>query len=393
MPPEQPPLRQSSRFLFLYALAWAGGSVAYVPFLSLLLPDQVSMLADTRAVYWLASLTFIGAVAASVGNIAAGYLSDITRNRRLWVITGLALSTVLLVMIGRLETFPLLVAAIICWQVAINMILGPLAAWAGDTVPDAQKGSLGGMMAFAPAAGAVSGAIVTIPGLASREMQFVLVAAMVIACILPLLLFGSPRPVKIVQAAEISPEKQFRAAVSHMWLARLLIQISEATLFAFLLYWFRSIDPDFSTYRAAHLLSVVLLITAPAALMIGRWADRRARPIFPLQASAVIAAGALLVMGLSKGLDLAIVGYIVFGISTNIFLALHSAQTLRVLPRSDRRGRDLGFFNLTNTVPSLLMPGLALAMVPTLGFQALFLVLAVLALIACALLMTLTRQR
>jgi Na+/melibiose symporter-like transporter len=52
----------------------------------------------------------------------------------------------------------------------------------------------------------------------------------------------------------------------------------------------------------------------------------------------------------------------------------------------------LGIFNLTNTVPSLIMPWLTLALVPTYGFGSLFLLLAVLALIACLLLATMPRQ-
>ncbi|MFK9227165.1 hypothetical protein ACJEJD_24835, partial [Escherichia coli] len=61
---------------------------------------------------------------------------------------------------------------------------------------------------------------------------------------------------------------------------------------------------------------------------------------------------------------------------------------LRVLPRSDRRGRDLGLFNLTNTVPSLIMPWLTLALVPHFGFSGLFLFLSGLALLAGMLLMS-----
>ena len=55
---------------------------------------------------------------------------------------------------------------------------------------------------------------------------------------------------------------------------------------------------------------------------------------------------------------------------------------------SDKRGRDLGFFNLTNTVPSLIMPWLTLAMVPVFGFSGLFWVLAGLAALATLLLAT-----
>ena len=41
--------------------------------------------------------------------------------------------------------------------------------------------------------------------------------------------------------------------------------------------------------------------------------------------------------------------------------------------------RDLGVVNLTNTVPSLIMPWLTLALVPSFGFSGLFALLALLA--------------
>ena len=44
----------------------------------------------------------------------------------------------------------------------------------------------------------------------------------------------------------------------------------------------------------------------------------------------------------------AMAGFAVFSLASAVFLALHSAQTLRVLSRPERRGRDLGLFNLTN---------------------------------------------
>ena len=65
--------------------------------------------------------------------------------------------------------------------------------------------------------------------------------------------------------------------------------------------------------------------------------------------------------------------------ATNVFLSLHSGQTLLVLPSASHRGRDLGLFNLTNTVPSLIMPWLTVMVVPERGFPALFGMLAVLA--------------
>jgi ABC-type dipeptide/oligopeptide/nickel transport system permease component len=97
-------------------------------------------------------------------------------------------------------------------------------------------------------------------------------------------------------------------------------------------------------------------------------------------------------MALAPSLPFAIATYAVFGFATSIFLALHSGQTLRVLPRSDRRGRDLGMFNLTNTVPSLIMPWFTLALVPQFGFAALFLLFSALSLAAGLLLKPFARQ-
>src|SRR3546814_18850858 len=74
------------------------------------------------------------------------------------------------------------------------MMLSPLAAWAGDCVPDAQKGLLGGLIALSPALGAWSGAIATAPGLVSIDGRLWLVAGLVLLSVAPVLIFGRPRP-------------------------------------------------------------------------------------------------------------------------------------------------------------------------------------------------------
>lgn len=381
----------ADRFVLLYALAWAGGTIAYVPLLTILLPVQVEALAGKAAgVDWLARIALAGALAASVGGILFGYLSDITRNRRGWVLGGLLLSCALLLLTGRAGSLAALIALIMGWQLALNMMLGPLAAWAGDVVPDRRKGRLGGFMAFAPGLGALAGAIVTQPGLAAGEVRLWLVAAMVCACVLPILLLPAPpapalaRPVP--DAAPPSPARLPPAPVVRMWLARLAVQIAEASLFAYLYLWLLSLDSALSDHQAARLFSLVMLASAPLALALGRWSDARDRPIAPLRACALLSGLGLMAMALAGTVHQAMLAYGLFGVASAMFLALHSAQTLRILPRPDRRGRDLGVFNLANTMPSLVMPWLALALVPRFGFPALFVVLALLAAAAAILL-------
>src|SRR3546814_9676822 len=110
------------------------------------------------------------------------------------------------------------------------------------------------------------------------------------------------------------------------------------TLFrsAYLYFWFRSIDPAMQDNEKARLFSVALTLAVPAALLAGRWADRRDRPFLPLVIGASVSAMGLVGMALAGDAGMAKASYLIFGIATTVFLSLHSWQTLRILPRSDR---------------------------------------------------------
>lgn len=386
---------QSSTFLWFYTLAWVGGSVAYVPLLTVLLPARVSGLAGADAVTWLAYIALVGAVAASIANIGFGWLSDLVRSRRIVSGAGLVLSCALLVSMGSVDRLPTLLIIVGLWQLCLNMMLAPLAAWAGDCIPDHQKGRLGGLLSIAPAMGAMSGILVTMPGLADSQERLWIVALIVIVCVTPAIVAARPRPFPELTAtasAAGGPRTRLSPLVIRMWLARLLIQVTEVALFAYLFLWLQSLSDTVSDNDTAWIYSTVLIAGIPMAMLAGRWADSRREPMVPLGISAAILATGMLVMGLAATLNVALLGYFIFGIAGAVFLALHSAQTLRVLPRPETRGRDLGIFNLTNTVPALIMPGLTLALVPVFGFSGLFMLLSGLAGLACLILLTMPRS-
>lgn len=381
------------RFLLLYALAWAGAAIAYVPFLTILLPVKVEGLAGSRiGIDWLAWLSFGGALAASAGHLLFGWLSDVTGRRRPWIAAGLMLSCLLLLAMGQARSLGVLLGLIVAWQLALNMMMAPLAALAGDHVPDGQKGLLGGLLAFAPGLGALSGALVTWPDLMSPQGRLALVAAFVAGAVLPLLLL--PLPARTDPAPQVTPAPPLHpaATVRRMWLARLALQIAEATLFAYLYFWFVTVDADMTDNRVAALFATALVVSAPMTLAAGRWADRHGQPFRPLVLAALGAFVGLVAMALAQGLVAAAAAFVMFSLASAVFLALHSAQTLRVLPRPDRRGRDLGLFNLTNTIPSLIMPWITVGLVPRFGFSGLFAALAFLCLTSALVLARLSRR-
>ena len=390
------PKPQPFGFLALYALASSGGAVAYVPFLTLLLPLQIQRLSGTSDIDLLAYITFGGAAAASLSNIAFGWLSDRTQSRRPWILAGLVLSSILLVLLRVASNVWELVALLVAWQIALNMMLAPLAAWAGDCFPDSQKGLLGGMLSFAPAFGALAGVLVTL-GPVAPQSRNLLIAGLVILLVLPALAAGRGRirgelldeyPTTDRRAHKVEPQ----IAVLRMWAARLLVQIAEAALFAYAVFWLLSLGAVAADREAARMFGSAMGIAVPLALLAGRWSDRRDRPILPLFIASAIATAGLVAMAFAKDISAGTGGYLVFGVAGAVFLSLHSAQTLRVLPRPRRRGRDLGVFNLTNTVPSLIMPWVAIGIIPTFGFSGLFWLLAALTLVATLMLSTLLHR-
>ena len=384
----QPPERQPAWFLALFALAAAGGAVAYVPLLTVLLPQRIAELQGGEDVAALAQVTFLGAGAASLANIAIGFLSDRTRTRRPWILAGLIASGALLVAVGEARSVRELIGLVMVWQVALNLMLAPLMAWAGDCFPDEQKGELGGALALAPALGALAGSMVTHVGLVEPGARLMLVAGLVSALVLPAVLLGRGRvrPALVAPAPAPAPLPRRERVVVRMWTARLLVQVAEGGMFAFLLYWLRSLSPGYPENGAANIFSAVLVSAVPLSLLAGRWSDRHGRPVLPLVAAALACAAGMLVMALAQSLAFAITGYVLFGLAAAIFLSLHSGQTLRVLPRPQHRGRDLGIFNLTNTVPGMVMPWLTVLLVPQFGYGALFVLFAALSLGSAALL-------
>lgn len=394
--------RRPPAYLLLYALAWGGGVVAYTPLLTLLLPLRIAALGFDDKVGALSLAVLVGAVTASVANIAAGALSDRfgrgPGGRRPWVVAGLAATAAAYGLLGVVDTLAGILGAVALFQAGLNLMLAPLAALAADEVPDGQKGLLGGLMGATYPLGALSGILV----MAAPSPGARLAAAFALAAVLAIPFLAVFR-VRAETPPPVAPTTAVRASkargLAAIWAARLLVQIAGAILFAYLLYYFEGVEvggerlaADRMAVRVAWLCGVAAAVTVPLSILLGRLSDMvGARKPF-LQGAAVAAAAGLALMALFPDWAVAAWGYGLFAISSAIFLALQSTYAMQLLPSPDHRGRDLGVLNLTNTLPSILGPGLAYAALQAGGFRPLLLLLAGLALLAAAL-MGLVRER
>lgn len=385
------------RLLAAFSLAHAGAVIGYLPFLSLLLPLKIDRLAGEARIGWLTVAVVLGAVVASGANILFGWLSDrhYARGgrRRAWIAGGLVALAISYAGIALAARPASLIVAVLAFQLAVNAVLAPMMAIMADEIPDDQRGLAGGLLAIGqPAAGAVSALLVADP-YGTDVARLASIVGITIAAVLPLLAIRRP-------AVPVAAALRETAPAHRLWVAslsRLLVQLAGGALSLYLLYYFQSIaeaiPPATLAARVGTLLTISYILPLPIAVFAGRLSDQAARRTPFLVGAAIAATLGLLAMAtLSDPLGAAI-GFLVYSVAAAVFLALHQAFAVRLLPDPRHRGRDLGLINLSNTVPSLLGPLLTWALAAPGDFTVLLLVLAGLTLAGGVLILPLGRAR
>jgi MFS family permease len=380
-------------FLLRNALANAGGMVAFLPLLSLLLPIKVEAIAGDARMNVLTAAVLAGALAASGSNLLFGWLSDLAVDRgigrRPGVAFGLALTALAYALVALATTPLAIVLSIAFFQFAVNALLGPMFAIMADEIPDSHKRTAGGLLALGPPFGAaVSTLIMAWP--LSEGSRLAIVTLAVIVCISPLL---ASRAVPAADAPKSAAVAQvLRRDLVIAWSARFLAQVAGAILSVYLVYYFESVSPPAARGRVAAMVAPLLLLShllpVVIAVPVGRWSDRIGRGKPFLLAAASVAALGLVCMALAQSWTQAAIAFATYSCGWSIFLALHAGFAMQLLPNPRRRGRDLGLLNLTNTLPQLVGPALTWWLATPHDFDAALLTAA--ALTACGALLILT---
>lgn len=385
-------------FILLVALANAGGVIAFLPLLSLLLPVRIAEIAGEARIGLFTATVIAGAIAASLSNIAFGWASDRTRarggGRRSWVVIGLVLLALSFAAVAVAQSPAAIILAIILFQVAVNALLAPLFAIMADEVPGVQMGLAGGLIALGSPLASAVGAVMIALALPGDGAQLAFILAMVLLCVVPLLRVPS---VEAAAIASSTPPRLAGRDLGVAWLSRLLVQIAGNVLSLYLVYYFVSIDPDLSVAKQVgpigQLMTIAYLLPLPAAVLLGRWSDRIGRRKPFLLAAALLAGLGLLGLAVARDWTTAACAFALYAMGSSVFLSIHSGFAMQLLPSAAHRGRDLGLINLTNTLPALIGPALAWALSTPRDFGPVMLLLAALTLIGGALVLGIRQQR
>ncbi len=364
-------------FIAAYAAANAGATIAFVPLLVLILPLKAEQIGGDDKILLLSFSLLVGALTASLSNIAAGWLSDKqfarSGNRIAQIAMGLCALLISYFALAKAGTWASLVLAVVFFQISLNFLFSPLGALMADKIPHEAKGRTASLLNMGLPIGTFSIAILTLPFFETNNERMAAIALIVAALIAPLLFLASAQPnldhskTKPDPKAKKMPEDIKKGDLFWAWIARFCIQMSGAVIFSYLLYYLQDVvelGSQSLSSSAEQAMGNMAAYAAPAAILtavvIGYFSDRlRLRKVFLLGAALAITI-ALGCMLLWPVWSVVLASYIVFIAGLTVFLTLDNAIVTQLLDRSGSRARTLGIMNLTNTLPSVLVPSLAI---------------------------------
>ena len=354
----------------LYSLSFLGAHLAFMPIFALLLPRRIAVIAPEQAIETLSSLLLIGGIVASVAHIAAGRWSDrwlVKFGSRRGLI-GLGLIALCAAQVGLAvaQTWTALVIAIIIFQVALNLMFAPLGALLADYISDERKGRVAGLLNAALPLSSIGTAVAAFLFPRDGPGGFLLVAIASGLAILPLLIawpFGAgAKPRKPNDVAAIPPSREARRDYLKIWCARLLIQLGAAFVINY--FYLYLIDLGGNGVQASRRIGSFAMVATAAsfasAIGSGFWSDRVGRRKPPLMLASLAATSGLLVLALEPSPLMVLAAYVIFHVGLTAFLSVDSALVAQLLAHSRRRGELLGLMNLTNTLPAIIVPAIAI---------------------------------
>ena len=358
----------SGGFIALYTLAQIGAFIAFIPMFNLLLPLKAEAVDLSGKAILLSQVTVLGAVVAGLANLGAGVLSDATRGpwgrRRPWIAGGAVAVAVAHGFIYLADSLWSLLAAIVAFQVALNLMFGPLNAVLVDRVPDRQKGTVSALQGLAlPTAGLFSALVLAmaLDGLAER---FLLTALAVPALVLPFALLvpdhsePGPRQEGAWISLRVLVDQDFRLA----FVSRLLVQVSISLNVLYLLFYLQDVadlpDASFAAPESAFgwLLAAGTIGGLVVGFVGGLLSDRtRRRRVLVMSGGLLMALGAGMMVA-QPGWPGPLIAQILFGIGLGLYSTVDIALVAEVLPERASAGRDLGVMNLAITLPQVAAP-------------------------------------
>jgi MFS family permease len=399
----EPPPRASARFVAIYALAYASLWLAVMTPAMITLALRVRQLVGDAAARPVSLVLFVGAIAALVGNPVFGALSDRTRSRfgrrRPYLVGGVLSGLAALALIGLGTSITLVAVGWCLAQLAYNAVLAAMVAIVPDRIPTAQRGTVVGILGVCMPVGQIVGTYL-VQLLANNLALALLVPGVIgVAGVLALaFVLPDALPPRVVQEPQRVLGRSSRLdLLAHRdflwaWSSRVLFVMGSIFLQAyqpFLLLdglGFTAAEVPRLIFRSTLVQAAMMVVWS---LVAGRLSDHTGRRKPIAMAGSAIQGLGLWVIAAAHSYTTLLCGIALTGMGHGVYEGVNLALVTEVLPdRARHAAKDLGLLNITNTLPQVVAPLAAPAILALSGgdYMLLFLVAGAVPLVGTALL-------
>jgi MFS family permease len=373
----------------------------------ILVPVQVEAIDPQSKIANLALLTVLCSVTGVLGLTAGGALSDATRTRwgrrAPWLVCMAAASVLLSTALGLQRGLLGIAALYGALWFALNFFQGALLAVTPDRVPENRRSLASSIFGVAAPLGALVG--VNVAALAPGEWGYASLAAMLAATTAAFVTFAredprfssgaraanGPRPVGRRLTPTLALLTGFASRDFSLAFAfRVLMFVAQFSINNYLLYVLQDhigVEnlPARNAQIAAGALNSLRTLATVATIVVGAWVAHRTerRKLFA-QIYAIGMAAAMIVPVLSPTWFGMLIFALLGGLATGVYSTIDLALMSHVLPSKDSAGRDLALLAMAGAAAQFLAPLLGGGLIKFLGYNELFLVAAVVTLVAGA---------
>lgn len=386
-------------FIGGYALAQIGAYIAFVPLFQVLLPLQAAVIDPAHKAEVFSRIVLPGAIMAGAANLFAGAVSDRTTSRfgrrRPWLIAGLVGALAAYALIHAARSAGALLVGVLMFQLTFNFLFAALLALVADRVPDAQKGLVSALMSLGLPAGNIVGTVLIGGLIADESLRFIVLGAIVTLAIAPFALGLDDPPLartadrprlglaRIAASLWVDPRRYPDFALA--WLGRVMVITTFSLVQSYMLFYLQDavgyarLFPGHRAEQGLALLTALstvanLVASLACGLLSDRWGRRKVFTCLGALTLAASVAG----LALTQAWPLVIASFVVYGCGAGCYNAIDLALVTQVLPSVKSAGKDLGIINLSNALPQVIAPALAVWFLgaPHADFRSLFLVAA-----------------
>lgn len=365
----------SGGFIAVYVLAQFGIWVALLTPVVLTIALRVGEIAtEAEKGQWLGIILATGAFVALVSAPVCGALSDRTRSRfgrrRPWLLGGLAVSAAGLTLLGTAPSLLLLGLGWIICQAGFNAMQAACLPILPDVIPFRLQGRVAGMLGMTSTAATFAGSWITQFTQVSTLLMFLAPFGITVIGILALVLILPDRlPAEEEnQQTDLAaiPRALIRPFLDHdfswAFVSRFLIMMAWSFLLTYQLFFLTdqlSLERTDATQVMVRSMAIIAIATISISIIggfISDWTGRR-KPLVAL--AALIEGAGFLLVALAPLVPQFLVGVAVAGLGKGLYFAVDLALLAAILPNKEERAKDMGVFQIANSLPQSLAPALA----------------------------------